>query len=452
MAMSRRFLLPALICALVACARPIESPGESSDGGDTTSEGGSYDSGYSGSNGSSGSIGDDGSTGATGSEGGTTPGPTPDGGSTPPSSDGGGGGGPRSAAPCNVNSSYGSALPGGLTMYECDPTGMEGKTAQPAPLVLALHGYTQGAYEAPPSSWTPGPGEPNQWGYVNTTQWATLAQQYKFYVVFPSTGNATNASTADTSVRSFYWYESFYVTRNTYENQDAADIVSMVQAMQKAHNIDPSRIFISGLSAGAAMANLMLACYPDVFAGGASFEGCAVGCDTNCAALGKAPPNGSWTWPGNHPSSDITSCDSSYWSDASKPKPKLMVFQGGQDGAVTPQNMADIVQQFAGALGISTTATSTGTLSGQQYTEYGGGKLATVFMPNIGHGTPVQPGPPTSSSPYYVVGAPPAVDQGGWDPVPSLEMVDNANLVQDWTNTTGIYGPYYAAKFWGIIP
>jgi poly(hydroxyalkanoate) depolymerase family esterase len=367
----------------------------------------------------------------------------------PPSGDGGG---TRVAAKCNVNSNYGAALPGGLTMYECDPTGMEGKTPQAAALVLALHGYTQGAYEAAPSSWMPAAGDPNQWGYINTTQWATLAETYKFYVVFPATGNATNASQADTSVRSFYWYESFYVTRNTYENQDAADIVSMVQAMQKAHNIDPSRVFISGLSAGAAMANIMLACYPDVFAGGASFEGVAVGCGTNCAALGKAPPNGSWTWPGNHPASNVTNCNPSYWGDASKPKPKLIVFQGGKDGAVTTQNMPDLVQQFAGALGISATPASMGMLSGQQYTTYGSGQLATVFMPSIGHGTPVQPGPPSSSPPYYVVGAPPAADQGGWDPMPSLTMVDDANLVQDWTNTTGIYGPYYAAKFWGIVP
>jgi len=435
-----------VVCALGGCARPIYSSGDYSDGGDDTSPTGSDDGG------SWSSSGDDASSGGSGSGGEGGPGVRPDSGAGSGSPGDGGGAGNRAAAKCNVNSSYGAALPGGLTMYECDPTGMEGKTAQAAPLVLALHGYTQGAYEAAPSSWTPGAGEPNQWGYINTTQWATLAETYGFYVVFPSTGNATNASQADTSVRSFYWYESFYVTRNTYENQDAADIVSMVQAMQKAHNIDPSRIFISGLSAGAAMANIMLACYPDVFAGGASFEGVAVGCGTNCAALGKAPPNGSWTWPGNHPASDVTNCDPSYWGDASKPKPKLIVFQGGKDGAVTPQNMSDLVQQFAGAMGISATPAGTGTLSGQQYTTYGSGQLATVYMPDIGHGTPVQPGPPSSSPPYYVVGAPPAADQGGWDPMPSLEMVDDANLVQDWTNTTGIYGPYYAAKFWGIVP
>jgi hypothetical protein len=114
--------------------------------------------------------------------------------------------------------------------------------------------------------------------------------------------------------------------------------------------------------------------------------------------------------------------------------------------------MSDLVQQFGGALGISTTPTSTRTLSGQQYTEYGGGQLATVLMAGIGHGTPIQPGPPQSTPPYYDPTAAPAADQGGWDPMPSRAMVDDPNIVQDWTNTTGIYGMYYAAKFWGLVP
>jgi hypothetical protein len=31
-------------------------------------------------------------------------------------------------------------------------------------------------------------------------------------------------------------------------------------------------------------------------------------------------------------------------------------------------------------------------------------------------------------------------------------MVNDANAVQDWTNSAGIYGPYYSAKFWGLVP
>jgi hypothetical protein len=31
-------------------------------------------------------------------------------------------------------------------------------------------------------------------------------------------------------------------------------------------------------------------------------------------------------------------------------------------------------------------------------------------------------------------------------------MVNDPNAVQDWTNTTGLWGMYEAAKFWGIVP
>ncbi len=326
-------------------------------------------------------------------------------------------------------------------MYECDPTGMEGKSAQPAPLVVAMHGYTQGAIQ------TPAMGQPQTpaWGYMSTTQWAILAETYKFYVIFPDTGYGAP---------SFDWYESFLRQRGL---GDSASIVSMVTAMQQAHNIDPKRIFANGLSSGAFMTVALLAEYPDVFAGGSTFEGGAYGCDQNCAALGKAGMG--WTWPGNHSPSLVTAAYPTVWNNQAAHKPSLLVFQGGNDGAVTPDNMNDLVQQWTGALGIPATPANGAlgiptTLSGQQYTVYASGntvELATIFMPGVGHGTPVQPGPPQSAAPYYMMGAPQAVDQGGWDPMPSKEMVNDANLVQDWTNTTGIYGPIYSLRFWGIV-
>ena len=41
---------------------------------------------------------------------------------------------------------------------------------------------------------------------------------------------------------------------------------------------------------------------------------------------------------------------------------------------------------------------------------------------------------------------------GGWDPVPSKTASTDTNTPQDWTNTAGIRGPYYSAKFFGLIP
>ena len=47
------------------------------------------------------------------------------------------------------------------------------------------------------------------------------------------------------------------------------------------HNIDPSRIFVTGLSAGGAMTSVMLATYPEVFAAGAVIAGLPFGIASN---------------------------------------------------------------------------------------------------------------------------------------------------------------------------
>jgi hypothetical protein len=68
--------------------------------------------------------------------------------------------------------------------------------------------------------------------------------------------------------------------------------------------------------------------------------------------------------------------------------------------------------------------------------------VATILMPTLGHGTPVHPGD--------------AVDDGGFDPIPSTTAADCSNVSdpgceQDWTNTGEIYGPYQAARFFGLV-
>ena len=49
---------------------------------------------------------------------------------------------------------------------------------------------------------------------------------------------------------------------------EALSIRQMITCMRRSHSIDPDRIFIMGLSAGGAMASVMLATYPEVFSGG----------------------------------------------------------------------------------------------------------------------------------------------------------------------------------------
>jgi poly(hydroxyalkanoate) depolymerase family esterase len=386
---------------LVACAIGMTlagcvvegHPGKATSGSSGEDGEGSSGAGSSGGLGSSGSAGSSGSS-ASGGSSGVTPGAT---------------------AKCALDPKpYGS-----LKMWECTPPGMEGKTATPAGLVVAMHGYTQGVVQQ---------ASPNQsWGFKATSQWAELGDKHKFYVIYPDKGSAA-----------FQWYAFFGTSgigRNDLEPKAIAD---MVKAMQEKHNIDPSKIFVNGLSAGAYMAVVMLATYPDLFVAGSTFAGGAYGCSTSCAALGKKG-NG-WTWPGNHASTLVTNAHPAVWKDASKAKPRLLIFQGEADGAVTSENRDDLFAQWSGALGVSATSAAASQLKGHDYKEIakdGKPVLAALTMKGIGHGTPVDPG----SGP----------DQGGWDPEPSKTASADANATQDWTNTAGIWGPYYSAKFFGLI-
>ena len=60
----------------------------------------------------------------------------------------------------------------------------------------------------------------------------------------------------------------------------------MIARMAADHDIDSRRIYVTGLSAGGAMTSVMLATYPEVFAGGAVIAGALLtgGCGSAKAA------------------------------------------------------------------------------------------------------------------------------------------------------------------------
>ncbi|BAT59537.1 esterase PHB depolymerase [Variibacter gotjawalensis] len=118
-------------------------------------------------------------------------------------------------------------------------------------LIVALHGCTQDA-----DAFDVGSG------------WSQLADEQSFVVLYPEQQRANNANLC------FNWFNAADTTRGAGE---AASIHALIEATIARHNVNRSRIFITGLSAGGAMAASMLACYPDVFAGGAIIAGLAHG-------------------------------------------------------------------------------------------------------------------------------------------------------------------------------
>jgi poly(hydroxyalkanoate) depolymerase family esterase len=126
--------------------------------------------------------------------------------------------------------------------------------AEPVPsaaLVVVLHGCTQTAA-----------------GYDACAGWSPLGEEFGFYVLLPQQNRTNNANLC------FSWFSKRDIARDEGE---AMSIRQMIAEVTAKHPIDSKRVFITGLSAGGAMANVMMATYPEIFAGGSIIAGLPYG-------------------------------------------------------------------------------------------------------------------------------------------------------------------------------
>src|SRR6202040_3556392 len=106
------------------------------------------------------------------------------------------------------------------------------------------------------------------------------------------------------------------------------------------HKIDQHRIFVTGLSAGGAMTSVMLATYPEIFAGGAIIAGLPFGVATNV----REALSGMFVSP-SRPASELGDLVRNA-SNHRGPWPKLSVWHGSADRTVNPANANEIVKQW----------------------------------------------------------------------------------------------------------
>lgn len=142
------------------------------------------------------------------------------------------------------------------------------KPATPTPLVVMLHGCTQTA-EA----------------FADATRMDEVAEKNGFVVAYPEQSAGTIAT------RCFRWYELAHQARGAGEPQELADAAEAVRA---AHAVDPERVYVAGLSAGAAMSVILGATYPDRFTAigvvaGVEYKGATSIAGTFSVAQGGGP-------------------------------------------------------------------------------------------------------------------------------------------------------------------
>jgi poly(hydroxyalkanoate) depolymerase family esterase len=214
------------------------------------------------------------------------------------------------------------ANPGNLRMFSYVP---EDRVPN-APLVIVLHGCTQTAGE-----------------YDHGTGWSSLADRLGFAVVYPQQQSVNNPKNC------FSWFLPGDIARG---HGEALSIREMVEHAIATFAADRRKVFVTGLSAGGAMASVMLATYPEVFAGGAIIAGLPYGCASNVQQAFEAM----FTEHGH-----AAQALGDRVRGASRhrgPWPKISVWHGTGDPIVKPFNGEDIIRQWTNVHGLSDSPSS----------------------------------------------------------------------------------------------
>lgn len=232
--------------------------------------------------------------------------------------------------------------------------------ASPA-LVVVLHGCTQNAS-----------------GYDHGSGWSRLADEHGFALLYPQQQRANNANLC------FNWFNAGDTQRDAGE---ALSIRQMVAAMVAEYGVDSARIFVTGLSAGGAMTSVMLATYPEVFAGGAIIAGIPYG---TAASIPEAFDR--MRAHGGPPAAALGSLVTAA-SPHNGPWPTISVWHGDSDGTVSHANSARIVEQWREIHGVAREPDPVEHVDGHLRRvwrdAYGCDVIEEYRIAGLGHGTPL---------------------------------------------------------------
>ena len=186
-----------------------------------------------------------------------------------------------------------------------------GATGRPLPMVVMLHGCTQ---------------DPDD--FAAGTGMNELAREQGFLVLYPAQSQSANPA------RCWNWFKHNHQGRSGGE---AAVIASMTQAVMRERGVDPARVYIAGLSAGGAMAALVAAAYPELYAALGVHSGLAPGAARSlpeglAAMRGGAStltPTPTAAAKGGHPVQSL--------------RRPTIVFHGDRDATVHPTNGDQVI-------------------------------------------------------------------------------------------------------------
>ncbi|MFC4638223.1 alpha/beta hydrolase family esterase [Deinococcus hohokamensis] len=195
------------------------------------------------------------------------------------------------------------------------PAGYDGATARP--MMVMLHGCTQDGYD-----------------FAAGTRMNTIADARNFLVLYPEQGTAYNG---------YDCWNWFYDVNQHRGSGEPSLIAGMISWVKSNYRVDSARVGVAGLSAGAAMANIMGCTYPDHIRKVAASAGIMYRGATTASGATSTQSSGSIYDPNERG----TSCSNEMGS-ARRVIPTLL-FHGTSDSTVSITNTHQTAAQWAQA-------------------------------------------------------------------------------------------------------
>ena len=183
-----------------------------------------------------------------------------------------------------------------------------------APLIVMLHGCGQ---------------SPDQ--FKDETKMNGVAADEGFVVIYPDQTMEANADEC------WNWFDDDHTTHG---NGEAALITGMATETVDEESLDHQRVYVAGLSAGAAMVPNLLAAYPDVYAAGGVHSGLEYDAADNTVEAVEAMETG-----GPDPQRQGTRAYEAMVEHDAVSRVPTVVFHGTEDVVVQPVNGRQVTEQ-----------------------------------------------------------------------------------------------------------